>query len=92
LSRALGVVRDGEALKAAARALLPLAEGKGQASDPAAVGLMIAIAALLRRESRGGHYRMDFPHHATVARRSEITLEAALAAARELEPVLESVP
>ncbi|MFD2052223.1 L-aspartate oxidase [Mesorhizobium calcicola] len=90
LSRALGVVRDGEGLKAAARALLPLAERKG--ADPAAVGLMIAIAALRRRESRGAHYRMDFPYHATVARRSEITLEAALAAARELEPALEGVP
>lgn len=84
LSRALGIVRDGEGLKAAARALLPLAESKDAASDPAAVGLMIAVAALLREESRGAHYRTDFPHHATVARRSEITLEAALAAAREL--------
>lgn len=84
LSRALGIVRDGEGLKAAARALLPLAESKDAASDAAAVGLMIAVAALLRQESRGAHYRTDFPHHATVARRSEITLEAALAAAREL--------
>ncbi|BCG93541.1 L-aspartate oxidase [Mesorhizobium sp. 131-2-1] len=92
LSRALGVVRDGEGLVAAARALLPLAERNGAASDPAAVGLMIAVAASRRRESRGAHYRMDFPYHATVARRSEITLEAALAAARELEPVLEGVP
>ncbi|MER9670762.1 L-aspartate oxidase [Mesorhizobium sp. M0203] len=84
LSRALGIVRDGEGLKAAARALLPLAESKDAASDAAAVGLIIAVAALLREESRGAHYRTDFPHHATVARRSEITLEAALAAAREL--------
>jgi len=93
LSHALGVVRDGEALKAAARALLPLAERKETASDPAAVGLMITIAALRRRESRGAHFRTDFPHHATVARRSQITLEAAIAATRELEssPTLESV-
>ncbi|MGX8010137.1 L-aspartate oxidase [Mesorhizobium sp. ORM8.1] len=93
LSRALGVVRDGEALKAAARALLPLAECHDAASDPAAVGLMITIAALLRRESRGAHFRADFPHHATVARRSQITLDAAIAAARELasSPTLESV-
>ena len=92
LSRALGVVRNGEDLEAAARALLPLAERNNAASDPAAVGLMIAIAALRRRESRGAHYRMDFPYHTTVARRSEITLDAALAAARELEPVVEGVP
>lgn len=91
LSRALGVVRDGEGLKAAARTLLTLAERKDAASDPAAVGLMIAMAALQRRESRGAHYRTDFPDHAAAARRSEITLQAALAAARELAPALESV-
>ncbi|MET3524188.1 L-aspartate oxidase [Mesorhizobium abyssinicae] len=92
VSRALGIVRNGEGLKAAARALLPLAERKDAASDPAAVGLMLAISALRRRESRGAHYREDFPHHAAVARRSEITLEAALAAAQELahSPTLES--
>ncbi|KQU89588.1 L-aspartate oxidase [Mesorhizobium sp. Root102] len=94
LSRALGVLRDGEALKAAARTLLPLAERKDAASDPAAVGLMIAIAALLRHENRGAHFRTDFPHHAAVARRSQITLDAAIAVARELasSPTLESVP
>lgn len=93
LSRALGIVRDGEGLKAAAHALLPLAQSKDASSDPAAVGLMITIAALRRRESRGAHFRTDFPHHATVARRSEITLEAAFAEARELAqlPVLEGV-
>jgi L-aspartate oxidase len=93
LSHALGVTRDGEGLKEAARALLPLLQRHDTASDPAAVGLMIAVAALLRRESRGAHFRTDFPHHATVAGRSEITLDAAVAAARELEssPTLESV-
>ncbi|GLS34680.1 L-aspartate oxidase [Mesorhizobium tianshanense] len=87
LSGALGVARDGEGLKAAIRALLPLAT----ASGPAAVGLMIAVAALLRQESRGAHYRTDFPHRAAVARRSELTLDAAVAAAQELacSPTLE---
>ncbi|CDX53784.1 L-aspartate oxidase [Mesorhizobium plurifarium] len=91
VSRALGIVRNGDDLKAAARALLPLAESENAASDPAAVALMIAICALRRRESRGAHYREDFPRHAAVARRSEITLGAALAAARELahSPTLE---
>ncbi|WP_192180353.1 L-aspartate oxidase [Mesorhizobium amorphae] len=84
LSPALGIVRNGAGLKAAIRALLPIAESKHAAADPAAVGLMIAIAALRREESRGAHYRTDFPHQAPVARRSEITLEAALGAAREL--------
>ncbi|WP_245469069.1 hypothetical protein [Mesorhizobium sp. M7D.F.Ca.US.004.01.2.1] len=52
---------------------------------------MVAIAALQRRESRGAHYRTDFPDHAPEARRSEIILEAALGLARELahSPALE---
>ncbi|GLS32821.1 L-aspartate oxidase [Mesorhizobium albiziae] len=84
LSRALGVTRDGERLKEAARALLLLQQQQGPASDPAAVGLMIAVGALLRQESRGAHFRTDFPSRAAVASRSQITLNAAIAAAREL--------
>lgn len=93
VSPALGVVRDEQGLAAAAKALLPLAQGKGSAADPAAVGLMIAIAALRRRESRGAHHRADCPHHAPHAGRSTITLGAALKAARDLAvaPVLESL-
>jgi L-aspartate oxidase len=84
VSHALGVVRNAEELKAAARALLPLAGRQDPASDPAAVGLMIAIAALRRQESRGAHYRTDFSHRSATARRSRITLQDALAAARNL--------
>lgn len=86
VSHALGVVRDEDSLTAAVRALLPLIERKGPAFDPAVVALMIAVAALRRRESRGAHHRADCPHHAAVARRSAITLDAALAAARDLAP------
>ncbi|PBB24511.1 L-aspartate oxidase [Mesorhizobium sp. WSM4307] len=93
LSRALAIVRDGEVLKSTARALLPLAEANDAASDPAAVGLMMTVAALSREESRGAHYRPDFPHREAIARRSELTLADALAAARELAdvPSLEGV-
>ena len=75
------------------RALLPLLQRHDIASDPAAVGLMITVAALLRQESRGAHFRTDFPLHAAGARRSQITLDAAIAAAREFEssPMLEGV-
>ncbi len=65
--------------------MLPLAlQRHGAASDPAAVGLMIAVAALRRR----GKPRRSFPHglSASCGRRPPfpITLDAAIAAAREL--------
>lgn len=83
LSRALGVKRDGESLRETISTLLPLAKRQDAASDPATVGLMIAIAALLREESRGAHYRTDFPDRAAIVQRSKLTLDKALATARE---------
>jgi L-aspartate oxidase len=88
LSRAAGVLRDGEVLRAAARALYPLAVSHQAASDPAIVGLMIVISALRRRESRGAHARTDFPDHANHARRSTLRLDDALEAARDFVPDL----
>jgi L-aspartate oxidase len=89
LSRAAGVLRDGEGLRAAARALYPLAISQHVASDPAMVGLMIVIAALRRHESRGAHGRSDFPHHDDLARRATLRLDDALQTARDCaaEPV-----
>ncbi|WP_095090074.1 L-aspartate oxidase [Mesorhizobium sophorae] len=84
LSRSLGVKRDGEVLREAVSTLLPLAKRQDAASDPAIAGLMIAVAALLREESRGAHYRTDCPDCAVAARRSRLTLDEALATAEEL--------
>jgi L-aspartate oxidase len=86
LSRAAGVLRDGDGLRAAARALYPLAVSQQAASDPAIVGLMIVMSALRRRESRGAHARTDFPEHADTARRSMLRLDDALEAARDFVP------
>jgi L-aspartate oxidase len=61
LSRALGVVRDRATLQAAVSLLLALARDGTPTADPAALGLMLVSAALRRTESRGGHYRSDFP-------------------------------
>ncbi|MET2829583.1 L-aspartate oxidase [Mesorhizobium shangrilense] len=84
LSRALGVLRTGEDLGSAIASLLPIAQGHTAASDPAIVGLMIAIAALQREESRGAHFRTDFPQKATNAQRSRLRLDEALDTARAL--------
>ncbi|WP_428154218.1 L-aspartate oxidase [Brevundimonas sp.] len=77
-----GVVRDAEGLSA----LIALIDRLETKHGPAAVLLaarLIAQAALDRRESRGGHYRSDYPQTAARAdhTRVRITRPAALEAA-----------
>lgn len=57
MSEHVGVLRNGSGLQAAIEKLTPLVHK----SDMALLGLMIATAALRRTESRGSHYRTDFP-------------------------------
>lgn len=61
VSEALGVVRERTGLQTAIARLESIAFADGAAADPALVALMIATAALAREESRGGHWRCDFP-------------------------------
>jgi len=61
ISERLGVVRDRAGLERVVDHLQPLAFKGGSTADPALVALMIATAALAREESRGGHWRADFP-------------------------------
>ncbi|MCX5516592.1 L-aspartate oxidase [Kaistia algarum] len=81
LSRGAGVVRDRGRMLAALDALAPFVTEGGPASDPAIVALMIVTSALAREESRGAHFRSDFPLHAPIAASSVTTLAAALASA-----------
>jgi L-aspartate oxidase len=87
LSRAAGVLRDGSALAEAAAELLPLAISGGQAADPAAIALMIVVAAQRRSESRGAQYRTDFfRRDDTQARSQLLRLDDALRAAERIAP------
>jgi L-aspartate oxidase len=61
----VGVERDARGLTAAVDRLDHLAEASpraaGEARNLLAAARMVAAAALARRESRGGHYRTDYP-------------------------------
>ncbi|WP_413988542.1 L-aspartate oxidase [Labrys okinawensis] len=83
MSRWLGVLRNRHGLENAIAQLLPLASRRAPASEPALIGLMIAVSALRREESRGAHARTDFPHSDPASQRSLLSLDAALEAAAE---------
>ncbi|MCA6120663.1 L-aspartate oxidase [Bradyrhizobium sp. WSM 1704] len=91
LTHGLGVLRDRAGIARAIRSLDPLARRESAASDAALVGLMIAVAALKREESRGGHFRTDFPDTAASAVPSSLTRSEALALSRDIVASVPSV-
>lgn len=82
VSRRLGVLRSRSDLQSAIAALLPLAESRGPATDPAIVALSIAVFAMLRQETRGAHARVDFPLKLSLTRRRTMTYADVLDIAR----------
>jgi L-aspartate oxidase len=57
----------------------------------ATAALLVTAAALRREESRGGHYRSDFPKaDPAQARRTFITLDDARRIAANIEPAFEA--
>jgi L-aspartate oxidase len=86
MSRHVGVVRDHDGL---ATALSEIGKIERDAQSPAVrdmatAGLLIAAAAWRRRESRGAHYRTDFPlANPALAQRSLLTLADARAIAAD---------
>jgi L-aspartate oxidase len=90
MDRCVGVVRDHDGLGTARHRLARMARDPALTAsdaDTALVALLIAEAALRRRESRGGHYRRDYPDTSSAWRRhGDITLAeiAALDEAAEL--------
>jgi L-aspartate oxidase len=82
MSRDAGVVRDRAGLTRLLRLIDDLEATHGRAL-PLVAARLVAASALARHESRGGHYRSDFPCLASPARRTFVTLdevEARLAA------------
>lgn len=61
MSRHAGVLRDAAGLGQAENSLRPLIRANNAASAPAMLALMLIKAMQLRHESRGGHFRTDFP-------------------------------
>ncbi|WP_170566083.1 L-aspartate oxidase [Ruegeria atlantica] len=90
VSEYLGVVRDEMGLNCSISKLLPLIEANGRGSDPALVALAIAVFANLRCESRGGHFRSDFPGPASRSQSNLMTLAEILAHAGSVcqDPIL----
>ncbi len=66
-----GVFRDGAGLTRLLDLIARL-ECSAPAAPPLVAAGLIARAALERRESRGGHYRADFPHSDAAARHSRL--------------------
>ncbi|WP_376875895.1 L-aspartate oxidase [Albirhodobacter sp. R86504] len=79
----VGVMRDAEGLRFALREIErieKMAPASNAMLNMTATATLIAASALARRESRGGHFRTDYPQaDPTLAMRSTITLAEALA-------------
>lgn len=69
----VGLVRDSEGLNAAIAELGDGVEVGYEEQNRRIVGRMIARSALERRESRGAHYRSDFPSEDKNLRRHSVT-------------------
>jgi L-aspartate oxidase len=87
MTQGAGVIRDEASLKAALSAIATLersSAGDRRLANMLTAAKLIAAAALARKESRGAHFRSDFPlADARLAKRSVLTLEQADAIARD---------
>jgi L-aspartate oxidase len=73
----VGVIRDGESLEDAVRAFAAIERDTGNIAlrNMATSALLVAASAWSRRESRGAHYRSDYPNEvAASAHRTMTTL------------------
>jgi L-aspartate oxidase len=76
----VGVIRDGEGLAEAVRSFAAIERETANIAlrNMATTALLVAASAWARRESRGGHYRIDYPtEKPALAHRTMTTLAAA---------------
>jgi L-aspartate oxidase len=76
----VGVIRDGDRLADAVRSFAAIERDTGNIAlrNMATTALLVAASAWSRRESRGAHYRIDYPaEKAALAHRTMTTLVAA---------------
>jgi L-aspartate oxidase len=86
MSKHVGVIRNGPGLREALKTIVSLeaSNRSPRFANALATARLMAAMALQREESRGGHYREDFPHESPEwRRRTFTTLEEADAIARE---------
>src|ERR1700756_5404792 len=72
----VGVIRDREHLVDAVHSFAAIERDTGNIAlrNMATTALLVAASALARQESRGGHYRSDYPAQSPIARRTMTTL------------------
>jgi len=80
MSRCVGVVRDASGISEAL-AVISRLEAETPGALPLVAARLIAEAALARRESRGGHFRRDYPAASAAAAHSRVRAGPALVAA-----------
>ncbi len=79
MTRHAGLVRSAGSLKKAARTLTALHEKRALPETVTAAASLIVAGAYTRTESRGSHFRSDFPHRdERQAKRSFLTLDEAM--------------
>jgi L-aspartate oxidase len=87
MSDNVGVIRDAESITTALRMILELEQqnaGGQRLSNMLTTAKLITTAAFTRKESRGGHFRSDYPApDEKLAKRSFLTLAKADAILRE---------